>query len=365
MLRIRQPSASRQCPPRRQNRLRKIRIGIIGTGGIGRGAHMPAFKRVEGVEIVAVCDKNRASAERAAQEFEVPRVFTRPRDLLKMEEIDAVSICTPNAYHAPLTIDALKAGKHVIVEKPMAMTAAEGRAMVETARRTRKKLMVCLNNRFRPEAQALKAFIQAGKLGKIYFARALCTRRRGIPGWGVFTSKKESGGGPLLDIGVHILDLTLWLMGLPEPVAVSGVTFAELGIKKPPKTGWPWDPKKFEVEDLAVALIRLKNGAAVTLEASWAANIPEGEFNALLMGTKAGAQLSPFKIVGEYEGYIADTTLEMPRDEGTHYLAAKGFIEAIRKNGKVPIPGEEALVTTRILDAIYKSAAQGKEVRVP
>jgi predicted dehydrogenase len=346
--------------------LRKIRVGIIGTGGIARGAHMPAYKRVEGVEMVAVCDKYPAVAQQAAAEFDVPHVFTRYRDLLAMDEIEAVSICTPNAYHAEQTIAALEAGKHVLVEKPMSVTAADGLAMVKAAKKTGKKLQVGLNNRFRPDAQALKAFIQAGKLGRIYAARALCTRRRGIPSWGVFTVKKESGGGPLLDLGVHILDLTLWLMGLPEPVSVSGVTFAEIGMRKPPKTGWQWDPKKFDVEDMAVALIRFKNRAVVMLESSWAANIPGGgEFNSILIGTEAGAQLSPLKIFGEYDGYIADIQPEVPRDEGTHYLSAKGFIEAIRKNKPVPIPGEEALITTRILDAVYKSAARGKEVPVP
>jgi len=327
---------------------------------------MPAYKRIEGVEMVAVCDRVKASAQAAAKEFEVPRVCARPRDLLAMEEIDAVDICTPNAYHAPLAIAALEAGKHVVVEKPMSVTAAEGKAMVAAARKAKKKLMVSLNNRFGPNAQALKGFVAAGRLGRVYFARALCTRRRGIPSWGVFTSKKESGGGPLLDLGVHILDLTLWAMGLPEPVSVSGLTWAEIGMRKPPKTGWQWDPKKFEVEDMAAALIRFKGNVAVMLESSWAANIPGGgEFNAVLVGTEAGAQLSPLKLFGEYDGYVADIEPEMPRDEGSHYLCLRGFIEAIRKDRAVPIPGEEALITTRILDAVYKSAQRGKEVPVP
>jgi len=345
--------------------VKKLRVGIIGTGGIGRGAHLPAYQRLENVELVAACDKVKAAAERAAQEFGIPRVFTRYRDMLKLEELDAVSICTPNAYHCEQTVEALLAGKHVLVEKPLAVNAQEGEAMVAAARKSGKKLMCSLNNRFRSDAQALKELIEAGSLGDIYFARALATRRRGIPGWGVFTQKRHSGGGPLLDIGVHILDLTLWLMGFPEPHSVLGATYAKIGNRKPAKGGgWHWDPAKFDVEDLAAGFIRFKNGASVVLEASWAANIADGDFKSVLMGTKGGAEFGPLKVYTEYQGYVADVVPSVPRDEGSHYLCIRSFVDSCLKDKPVAIPGEQALITTRILDAIYKSGRLGREVKV-
>ena len=341
----------------------KIRVGIIGSGGIAQGAHIPAYQAVKDVELVAVCDIDPKVARQAAQKFNIPKVLTDYRELLEMEEIDAVSVCTPNAAHMQPTIDALEAGKHVLCEKPMALNAKEGRKMVDAAQRTGKKLAIGLQQRFRANSQALKHLIGQGRLGDIYFAKAFATRRRGIPGWGVFTNKALQGGGPLIDIGVHILDLTLWLMGFPKPVAVLGATYAKIGTRKPALgSPWMWNHRKFEVEDLGVGMIRFANGATVFLEASFAANIEKGEFNTHLYGDKGGAEYDPLRVYTEYGGMLADVTPVGLQDGNAHEQQMSAFIEAIRKDQPVAVPPEEALVTTKILDAIYASAEKGKEV---
>ncbi|MGQ9732600.1 MAG: Gfo/Idh/MocA family protein, partial [Candidatus Zipacnadales bacterium] len=255
----------------------KLGIGIIGSGAIAQNAHMPAYAELPDCDILAVADVSKAARDAAASKFNVPYTFKDWRDLLKIEEINAVSVCTPNAYHFQPTIDALKAGKHVLVEKPIAVSASQAQTMLQTARQLGLKLMVGQTARFNPQARAMKEFVESGAIGEIYYARAMALRRRGIPGWGAFTSKKLSVGGPIFDIGVHILDLTLWLMGFPEPRSVSGSVYNPLGTAPGPQVAsmGNWDPKTYGVEDFGVGLIKFKNGATVVLEASWALNLAE------------------------------------------------------------------------------------------
>lgn len=343
-------------------------IGIIGSGGIARGAHLPGYKALEndGVRILACADINEATARQAAEQFDVPHVFTNYRDLLAMEEIHAVSVCTPNYLHMQPTIDALEAGKHVLVEKPLAMNAIEGRAMVEAARRTGRKLQVGFMTRFSATAQALKRFVDAGEMGEIYFARAQAMRRRGIPGWGVFTQKDKQGGGPLIDIGVHILDLTLWLMGHPRPTLCSGKTYAKFG----PREGvlglmGQWDPSIFTVEDFAVGLVRFDNGATLVLESSFCANQEERDrFNTELFGTEGGCSYNPCKMFFERHRTLLDVTPAFLPPVRAHEVEVKAFVDAIRNDTPVPVTGEEALMTTQIIDAIYRSCEQDREVPV-
>ena len=209
-------------------------IGIIGSGGIAQGAHMPAFAALDDCEIVAVADISKAARDSAAEKFNVPNKFKDWKDLLALEEVDVVSVCTPNTYHCEPTVDALRAGKHVQVEKPMAISVAEAKKMDREAKKAGKKLMVGQTARFNPQAVAMKDFIESGATGDIYYARATALRRRGIPGWGAFTSKKLSVGGPIFDIGVHILDLTLHLMGFPEPKSVSGSMISKPALPSAP-----------------------------------------------------------------------------------------------------------------------------------
>jgi len=343
--------------------LKTVNVGIIGTGGIATNQHMPALEKQPDVKILAVCDVNEESANKAAERFNVPHVFADYKKLLEMSEIDAVHVCTPNFLHMPPTVEALNAGKHVIVEKPIARNAVEGAQMVEAARKNNKKLMVAQNMRFDGGSQTLKRIIDAGELGEIYFARVHALRRRGIPSWGVFTDKEKQGGGPLIDIGVHILDLTLFLMGHPKPITCSGQAFTKIG-NTPGHVGvWgPWDYKNYTVEDYAAGFVRLENGASLVIESSFAANIGEDRFTSALLGTKGGAETSPLKIFGEQHGTLLDITPVHVPKVSSYEGEVRGFYDAIQNDTEPPVTGEQALNVMKILDGIYTSSETGREV---
>ncbi len=346
---------------------KKVGIGIIGSGGIAQGAHMPGYAAIPDLcEIVAVADANPEVARAAADKFKVKHVFNDYNDLLKLKEVDAVSVCTPNYLHMDPTIKAFQAGKHVLCEKPMAMNADEARTMVEAGRKAGKIFQVGYNSRFAPSNQLLKKYIDAGDLGEIYYARAQALRRRGIPGWGVFIDKAKQGGGPLIDIGVHILDLTLWLMGHPKPIAASGVTYAKFG-KRGDIVGFmgQWDYKKFTVEDFASALIRFDNGATVVLESSFVANLPEEVHNSTLLGTEGGATTSPLTIVQEKHRSLQTFKPEFPSGQvNTHHAEVKSFVECIQEGKEPLVTGEQGLAVAQIMDAIYASSDAGHEVKI-
>jgi predicted dehydrogenase len=346
----------------------ELGIGIIGSGGIARGAHLPGYKAAEsmGVRVVACADVNEETAKQTAEQFGVPHVYTDYRELLARDDIQAVSVCTPNYLHKQPTIDALEAGKHVLCEKPLAMNAEEARAMVEASHRTGKKLQVGLHTRFNSSAQAIKRFIDAGEMGDVYFARAQAIRRRGIPAWGVFTQKDKQGGGPLIDIGVHILDLTLWLMGHPKPTYCSGQTYAKFGHREG-VVGLlgQWDPKIFSVEDFAVGLVRFENGATLVLESAFCANQEQREiFNTDLYGSEGGASYNPCKMFFERHQTLIDATPAFLPTVKPHEEEVKAFCKAILEDTPVPVPGEHGLMATEILDAIYRSSEVGREVPV-
>ena len=247
------------------------KVGIVGCGGIANGKHMPALKKLENVQMVAFCDIILERAEKAAAEFgsEDALIFTDYRELVALPELDVVHVLTPNKSHAPISIAAMENGKHVMCEKPMAKTVEDARAMVEAAKRTGKKLTIGYQNRHRNDSLYLKKLIEDGELGDIYYAKAHAIRRRAVPTWGVFLNEEEQGGGPLIDIGTHALDLTLWEMNNYEPAFVVGKTYRKLADKKDAANAWgPWDPEKFTVEDSAFGFITMKNGATIVLEAS-------------------------------------------------------------------------------------------------
>jgi predicted dehydrogenase len=341
----------------------KTKIGIIGVGGIAQGTHIPAFMEHEDAEILAVCDTREDVLNKVADETGAKYRFTDYKELLKIDELDAVDICTPNFMHANPTVEALQAGKHVLVEKPIARNAEEGRAMVDAAKKAGKQLMVAYCWRWNPAARVLKRYAESGALGEVYYGKVQAMRRRGIPGWGVFTQKDKQGGGPLIDIGCHLLDLTLWLMGHPKPVSVSGLTYAKFGHRGDILgLMGQWDYKNFTVEDFAVGLVRFENGASLTIESSFAANIEKNILNSHLLGTEGGCQLDPLKIFREENKTLVDLTPQFLPTVKWHAEEIKEFIAAIRNNTPVPVPGEEGLMTTTIIDAIYKSAEEGREV---
>ena len=275
--------------------MKKLRVGVVGCGGIANGKHLPAMKRNGNFEIVAFCDLIEERAQKAKKEYgtEDARVYTDYTELLK-EDVDAVYVLTPNSAHAPVSIAAMEAGKNVMCEKPMAKTYAEAKAMVEAAERTGKILTIGYQNRYRSDSAYLKSACENDELGEIYYAKAHAIRRRAVPTWGVFLDEEKQGGGPLIDIGTHALDLTLWMMDNYEPEMVMGSVYRKLADQKNTGNAWgDWDPEIFTVEDSAFGFVRMKNGATIVLESSWALNtLDVREAQTTLCGTKAGADMA-------------------------------------------------------------------------
>ncbi len=348
---------------------KKVKIGIIGSGGIANGAHLPGYSLIpDDCEVVAICDLLPEALANTSIKY--PNIKHKIKDykkLLEMSEIDAVSVCTPNFAHCQITLDALKAGKHVLCEKPIGMNAREGAEMVKAARKAKKILQIGYNSRFSPNNQTLKRFIDAGELGDIYWARAQALRVRGIPGWGVFIEKDKQGGGPLIDIGVHILDLTLWFMGHPKPTFASGVTYQKFG-KRDDILGFmgQWDTKKFTVEDMASAMIRFENGATIMLEASFVANLKAEAHNTTLLGTEGGAEAYPLSITQERNKSLFTYEPKVPGGNGlnTHHAEMKAFVACVRDKTEPLVTGEHAVMVAQIMDAIYKSSDVGHEVAI-
>jgi predicted dehydrogenase len=355
---------------------KKVKVAIVGCGGIANGKHMPSLSKLKHVELVAFCDVLIERAEKAAVKYGAPgaKVYEDYHELLQDESIDVVHVLTPNDSHAEITVAALDSGKHVMCEKPMAKTSAEAQTMVEAAKRSGKKLTIGYNNRFRPDSQHLHQVCERGDLGEIYFAKAHAIRRRAVPTWGVFLDEEKQGGGPLIDIGTHALDLTLWMMNNYKPKSVMGNTYHKLSQKKNAANAWgPWDPEKFTVEDSAFGFITMENGATIVLEASWALNsLDEDEAKCSLSGTEGGADMKDgLRINGESFGKLYTTNIELGAGGVAFYdgnsesdadLEARLWIDNILQDTEPVVKPEQALVVTQILEAIYESAKTGKAV---
>ncbi|MEK4044653.1 Gfo/Idh/MocA family oxidoreductase [Paenibacillus sp. FSL H8-0048] len=352
------------------------RVGVIGCGGIANGKHLPALSRQDKVQVVAFCDIIKERAEAAAEQYggADAAVYTDYEELLKDASIDIVHVLTPNDAHAEISIAALEAGKHVMCEKPMAKTAADAKRMAEAAKRTGKKLTIGYDNRFRQDSLYLKKVCEAGELGHIYYAKAHAIRRRAVPTWGVFLDEEKQGGGPLIDIGTHALDLTLWMMDNYKPKVVLGTKYHELSQKEDAANAWgPWDPKKFTVEDSAFGMIVMENGATITLEASWALNsLNVDEAKCSLSGTEAGADMkNGLRINGEKHSKLYTNEIELGaggvafyegKEEKSTDIELRKWIEAIEQDKDPVVTPEQAYVVSRILEAIYESAQTGKAV---
>jgi predicted dehydrogenase len=342
-------------------------IGIIGSGSIASVAHLPGYRAIaDKCRVIAVADIDADRAVKFAKENSVPKAFGDYRLLLDLDEIDAVSVCTPPSVHADATIDALNAGKHVICEKPMAMNAAEATAMVKAAKKNGKVLAVDFQMRFAREAQLLKQIVDDGELGDIYFARSVYNRRRGIPAWGVFHRREYSGGGALMDLGVHVIDLTLWLMGHPQPVSVLGATYTKFGKREGVFNRWgDWNVEEFDVEDFAVATVNLENGATLVLETSWALNIEKDQQTLQLSGDQGGANLFPLKVYKDRGTALMDwTPRDLKKSQPGHAMSIANFVDAAREDGTPLVSGDDGLIVARIVDALYESADSGQLVRL-
>lgn len=355
---------------------RKVNVAIVGCGGIANGKHMPSLNKLEQVELVAFCDIELKKAQNAAAEYggKNAKVYQDYKDLLQDESIEVVHVCTPNESHAEITIAALEAGKHVMCEKPMAKTSKEAERMVAAAEKSSKKLTIGYNNRFRKDSQYLHNVCERGDLGEIYYAKAHAIRRRAVPTWGVFLDEEKQGGGPLIDIGTHALDLTLWMMDNYKPKVVLGTAYHKLGKKENAANAWgSWDPKSFTVEDSAFGFITMENGATIVIEASWALNSLEvDEAKCSLSGTEGGADMKGgLRLNGEDFGELYTTNVELDSGGVAFYdgdaesdadVEAKMWIENILHDTEPVVKPEESLVVTKVLEAIYESAKTGKAI---
>ena len=364
----------------------KVKVAIIGCGGIANQKHFPALKNNSDLnEIVAFCDIKIERAQKAAAEFGVPgaQVTADYREVLANPAVEVVHICTPNVSHSEIAIAAFEAKKHVYCEKPMSHSTVEAEKMVEAWKKSGMQFTVGYQNRFRPEVQNLHTACQKGDLGDIYYAKAHAVRRRGVPTWGVFMDKEAQGGGPLIDIGTHALDITLWCMNNYDIDSVSGSVFYKLGGLEQATEGnlfGPWDTKTYEVEDSAMGFIKMKNGATISLEASWALNILESrEASTTLCGTAAGAEIHSGMSYPKNEliynrarnNQLMEETLSSvgsiayfaggAGEEGT--VDNRQWLEAIQNGTEPLVKPEEALAVTKILDAIYKSAKTNETIK--
>lgn len=345
-----------------------LKVGMIGAGGIGR-VHMETFAKTEGAEIVAVTDVNREAAEKAAKEYGIARVHDSTEKLIEDPDLDAVIIGVPNKWHAPLAVKALQANKHVLLEKPMAIDLNDAKKIRDAALKSDRVLMISHQMRWEGPAMAVKEKVEQGELGNIYHAKTGWFRRKGIPGWGSwFTQKQMSGGGPLIDIGVHMLDLALYLMGNPKPVSVTGSTYAEFGPKKRGIGNWGtpnWDGV-FDVEDIASAFIKMEDGSSLTLDVSWAVHMDTDSMPFIhLMGSEGGASIrgNKVKILKEIDNEAKDFELVVDTDDkAARVRLSQHFIDCIRE-GKKPISDVMSGYTNNlILEAIYESSRTGREV---
>jgi predicted dehydrogenase len=356
--------------------MRTVKVGVIGCGGIANGKHMPSLQKVEGVEMVAFCDIIRERAEEAAKKFGVEgaQVFEDYHDLLAIKDIEVVHVCTPNSSHAPITIDALNAGKHVYCEKPMAKNYADAKKMVEAAKANGKKLSIGYQTRSRAEYQLARNLVASGMLGEIYYVKAKNLRRRGIPTWGVFMDYEKQGGGPMIDIGTHSIDSALFIIDNYDVASVTGVSYRKLGAScAETNNGRLFTEDEYQVEDSAMGFIRFKNGCSMFIEASWAINLEEGGSDPIIVGDKAGIQIKDGKVRvnGEKNGslYVSEfTPNNYTRDlfKGTNYSDCdydmQQWIYAVVNDATPLSPGEKAMVVSQIIEAIYTSAETGKTI---
>lgn len=350
--------------------MNKLKVGIIGVGGIS-GVHIAGYKACPDVELYAFCDINEKRLKEKGELHGVTRLFTSAEEMVALPELDMVSVCTWNSAHASCTITALNAGKHVLCEKPMALNTEEALAMQDAAKKNGKLLMIGFVRRFGNDCRIVKDFIEAGDFGDIYYAKATYLRRNGNPG-GWFGDKSRSGGGPLIDLGVHVIDLCRYLMGNPRPVSVYGVTFQKLlnrpGIKD--AKGYVSESSSSEdicdVEDLASVMIRFDNGSALSIETSFSLNIKKDEGKIQLFGTKAGASLSPeLEIYTEQNGYLTDVSLNASTAlsfEGLFENEIAHFVSCVQGTTNCVAPMEDGVELMKILTAAYHSAETGHEV---
>lgn len=343
-----------------------FRVGFIGSGAIAL-YHMKLLREIPGVEFVAAADVSESALKKAQDEYHVPHIYGDYKQMLRERtDLDAIDICTPNAQHAPATIAALEAGHHVMVEKPMAMNVAEAEKMLAASRKAGKHLIIGFQHRFEPRTKFIREQIASGQFGKILYVRCQALRRRGIPNWGVFGRQELQGGGPMIDIGVHVIEMAHYAIGSPKPVSATGNIWTYLGDRPSDVyCNWPnWDYKTYTVEDLAVGMIRFDGGAMMTIEASFVAHIERDLWTFQVMGEKGGAIWDTSQIFTDSGHYMVNMTPGYLGSWDHFKYKMQHFVEVCRDGRECEAPAEHGVMVQKILDGVYDSAKKGKEVAI-
>ncbi len=342
-----------------------MKVCVVGAGFAARVVHLPGYAGSR-APVAPICDIDTDRAQVHADQHRIPKVYSDWREMLEAEQPELVSVCLPNALHRDITIGALEAGAHVLCEKPLATSVAEANEMFDAARKAGRVLMAAQLYRYEPNARAIKRVIESGVLGDIYHVEVDAMRRLGIPTWGAFHQKSASVGGALLDIGVHMLDQALWLIGNPKPVSVSAITQRHFGHKAEIAKilGNAWDPEKFDVEDFSTAFVRFENDATLVLRTSWAAHIEKNFFGVRILGTDGGITTEPPVLFHTRNGVLADEEYKTLRPANMNELQMRAFLTALRGEREMPVKEEETMNVQRILNAAYRSADEGHEVLV-
>lgn len=344
--------------------MKNFNVGVIGCGGIAKKAHFPNIQKIPYLNLYGVSDIILDRAKDIQKEYNCTLATDNYKDLINDKNIDSIHICTPNFLHAPIAIEALKAKKHVLIEKPIAINVKDAKEIYKTAKENNVYVMSANCFRYLTEATMLKKFIDANMLGELYYSKVQSLRRRGIPPHGVFTDITKQGGGPLIDICIHVIDMAIYLLGNPKPIAVSGATFNKIGTTEGHATGprGPWNPKEFQVEDFACGMVRFENGHVMQIETSFAANIEKDKTNLSILGTKGGADTQPLKVYTENAGIMTDLTPVLVEPTNFYDVEMRGFYQSIDKGVETPIKEKEVINVLSIIEGLYKSAKLGKEI---
>ncbi len=344
--------------------MKKLKVAIIGAGQIAQVSHIPNYQSFhEEIEIMGISDTNLQTAKKVAEQFSIPMYFHNHIDMLEKVKPDLVSVCVPNRFHCQITCDALERGCNVLCEKPPAITVEEAEKMNAAAKEHHVLLSFGFHFRHSSEVAFLKDKIMNGDFGDIYSARVQWNRRRGIPGWGNFTNKEMQGGGPLIDIGVHMLDLAAYLMDYPDMDYVCATAHEKIGKRKGVGLMGDWDPDKFSVEDSLFGYIKFKNAASINLETSFALNMKEKDIrNVQLFGDKLGATVFPLETFGEDGNQLTNISYPFPVTEDLHYKSIANFVNACLGKESLLVTSEQAVYIQRLICALYESAETGKPV---
>ena len=344
--------------------MEKLKIGVVGAGNISCNAHLPAYKNINNAVVTAIADLDINRAKEAAERFGIGAYYGSAEEMLAAADIDAVDVCTWNNGHAPVAVAAANAGKHVICEKPLTVSVAEGLRIKNAVEKAGVKFMLAVPGRFGRANMYLRDMMERGELGDVYFAKTAYVRRRGTPsGW--FTDLRTAGGGPVIDIGVHGIDAAWYIMGCPRPVSVSACTYSYIGDYQTKGVerwhGRSCPDNKFDTEDSGNGMIRFENGASLLFEASWAIN-GTAHTDTQIFGTKAGANLSPLTIYGERNGFLSDDVVTVGAEGSKFERELWHFADCVLNGKDVVYPIDQAVMMQQMLNGIYDSASCGKEI---